>query len=159
MPPGPSRWEDDVDEDPIWRLALATGGARPFDEGRGLTVAGDWASNPLLAPLGLTAMFCWPQSFACAEAEAEGEALLASAAAYRLSEPIGHLREALAWPVSWTALHGAAEVKTPVFRFIRDTPPTAHRLSVRRLGAGMPETAARGLGFPFTGRAGTGDSA
>lgn len=157
-PPAPSPWEDDVAEDPVWRLARETPGLRPFDDGRGLIVGGDWASNILLAPVGLAAIPLWPQSFNCADAEAEGEALLASAADHKLAEPIGHLREALSWPISWTALHGAAEVKTPVFRFIRNTPPTGARLSIRRLGAGMPETAAKGIGFPFTGKAGTGDA-
>lgn len=149
--------EDRADLDPVWRLALATPGAEPFDDGSGLTVAGDWASNPLLAPVGLAAMPPWPHGFDDAAAEAEGEALLASAHAHGRLEAIGYLREALSWPVSWTALHGVAEVKTPVFRFIRNTPPTAQKLTIRRRGAAMPETAARGLGFPFTGRAGTGN--
>lgn len=154
-----SSCEDSLDEDPVWRLASVTPGVEPFDEGRGLRVAGSWASNPLLAPVGLAVMPLWPESFACPEWEAEGEALLASADAHGRAEAIGYLREALSWPVSWSALHGVAEVKTPVFRFIRDTSPTAHRLSIRRLGAGMPEAAARGLGFPFAGRAGTGGPA
>jgi hypothetical protein len=159
MPIALSCCEDRVDEDPVWRLAALTPGVRAADEGRGLTVTGGWASNPLLAPVGLAMMSLWPQSFACPAWEAEGEALLASAHAHGRAQAIGHLQDALSWPASWSALHGVAEVKTPVFRFIRDTAPTAQRLILHRLGAGMPEAAARGLGFPFSGRAGSGDPA
>jgi hypothetical protein len=150
---------DDEAEDPIWRLARQIPEAETFDDGRGLIVAGHWAANPMLAAIGLAASppSCW--SFAPGGAEAEGEALLADAAEHGRAEAIADLREALSWPISWTALHGAAEVKTPLFRFIRNSPPTGRRLSVRRLGAAMPEGAARGLGFPFTNRAGAGEKA
>jgi len=158
-PPAAAACEDCSDRDPVWRLALATPGAESFGEGRGLTVAGAWAVNPLLVPVGLAATLPWPRSFACAEAEAEGEALLACAAAHGRDEAIGYLRQILSWPVAWTALHGVAEVKTPVFRFIRSTPATAQRLTVHRLGAALPEGASRGLGFPFARRTRRGGAA
>jgi hypothetical protein len=139
----------DPDEDPVWRLARGTPAARAFDEGRGLVATGNWASNPLLAAVGLAAVPFWPQSFACPRAEGEGEALLQFAAAHGRDEAIDHLRQALCWPASWTSLHGAAEIKTPVFRFIRNAPFSGRRLSVRHPGTEVPEGAARGLGFPF----------
>lgn len=142
-----------ANEDPVWRLALRTAAAEPFDEGKGLVVAGDWAANPLLAPVGLSATSAWPAAFDCDRAAAEGAALLAAAETHGLSAAIRDLREALSWPTSWSALHGIAEVKTPVFRFIRSAPPTRQRITVRRQGAAFPEQAARGLGFPFLTRA------
>jgi len=152
-PPDAAACRFAADEDPIWRLALDTAAAEPFDAGRGLIVAGDWAANPLLAPVGLAAVPSWPGGFDCAASAAEGAMLLDAAAQHGLAAPIGDLREALSWPISWSALHGVAEVKTPVFRFIRNTPPTRHPLTVRRRGAAFPEEAARGLGFPFLDRA------
>jgi hypothetical protein len=141
-------------DDPIWSLASATSGARSGEDGRTLTLSGSWASNPLLAPLGLVVANPWPRSFDCPAWAAEGEALLASAEVHGRSGQIADLRDALSWPVSWSALHGIAEIKTPLFRFIRNTSPTAHRLSVLRLGAGTPEGSARGLGFPFPAKGG-----
>lgn len=143
--------EAGAEDDPVWCLAAATPGTEPFDDGRGMTVAGNWASNPLLAAMGLAAPI-WPSSFACEDTRAQGDALLACAAAHGYEQAIGHLRDALSWPTSWTALHGVAEIKTPVFRFVRNTPPTRKRLSVHYLGTEMPEGAARGLGFPFVRR-------
>jgi hypothetical protein len=134
--------EDCDDMDPVWRLAGAAGA----DE---VAVEGGWAANPLLAPVGLLVQPLWPSSFDCPDAAACGTALVAAAARHDRAEAIGWLHEALSWPVAWSALHGIAETKTPVFRFIRNTPPTPGKLSVRREGGAMPEASARGLGFPF----------
>lgn len=140
-------------EDPVWTLACLTPGAAAFDEGRGMTVAGNWAANPLLAAIGLAAAAPWPAGFDCPAAAAHGEALLAAAEMHGLAGPVADLREALSWPVTWTALHGIAEVKTPIFRFIRNSPPTRTPYTVRRRGTVFPQEAAKGLGAPFLDRA------
>lgn len=141
--------EADPHIDPLWALALAEPEARAFDEGRGLAVAGHWASNPMLAAVGISIGRGWPGGFDCRAAPAQGEALIDAAAAHGREEAALWLREILSWPVSWTALHGIAEIKTPVFRAIRTTPWTPARLTIERMGSAMPEGAARGLGFPF----------
>ncbi|MDB5703177.1 MAG: putative methyltransferase [Sphingomonas bacterium] len=141
-PPLADPIENRDDLDPVWRLAGAVSG----DE---VAVAGDWAVNPLLAPVGLVVQPLWPRGFDCPDAVARGAALVAAAARHDRAEAIGWLHEALSWPVAWSALHGIAEIKTPVFRFIRNAPPTPGKLSVRREGDTMPEGSARGLGFPF----------
>lgn len=141
--PIPDPIEDRAEVDPVWRLAGAAAGAAT------VSVAGDWAANPLLAPVGLVVQPLWPGGFDCPDAAARGAALVAAAGRHGREEAIGWLRAALSWPVAWSALHGIAEVKTPVFRFIRTTPPTPGVLAVLREGAAMPEGAARGLGFPF----------
>lgn len=149
--PGAPRaaYEADPEVDPLWALAAAEPEARRFDAGRGLGVGGHWAANPMLAALGLSIGRGWPSGFDCAEAAAQGQALLDAATAHGREEAALWLREILSWPVSWTALHGIAEIKTPVFRAIRSTPWTAARLTIERQGSAMPEAAARGLGFPF----------
>lgn len=141
--------EDDAGTDPVWRLARATAGAVPFDDGRGLRLGGGWASNPMLAAVGLCAAPAWPSDFDDGTAAVEGAALEQRAERHGRAAAIGHLREALSWPTSWTCLHGIAEVKTPLFRFVRDAPPTAERHTVHLVGTIMPERAPRGLGFPF----------
>jgi hypothetical protein len=141
--------EGDPHVDPLWALAAAEPEARLFDEGRGRGVAGPWASNPMLAAVGLSIGRGWPGGFDCPAAPAQGQALLDAAIAHGREEAALWLREVLSWPVSWTALHGIAEIKTPVFRAIRTTPWTAARFTIERQGSAMPEGAARGLGFPF----------
>jgi 2-polyprenyl-3-methyl-5-hydroxy-6-metoxy-1,4-benzoquinol methylase len=59
------------------------------------------------------------------------------------------LEEILSWPVSWSALHGIAEVKTPVLKASTRTDATAHEFIVRRHGRRVPAEAAAGLSFPF----------
>ena len=59
------------------------------------------------------------------------------------------LEEILSWPASWSALHGIAEVKTPVLKASTRTDATAHEFIVRRHGPRLPAEAVAGLGFPF----------
>lgn len=142
--------DDDAAVDPIWRLAAATPGAAVLDDG--MRVAGDWASNPLLAAVGLAAVAPWPESFDDPAAVAAGVELRLLAEQHGYGAAIDDLREILSWPVAWTSLHGVAEVKTPVFRYVRDAPPLARRQVVHRAGTAMPDNAPRGIGFPFVAR-------
>jgi 2-polyprenyl-3-methyl-5-hydroxy-6-metoxy-1,4-benzoquinol methylase len=90
-----------------------------------------------------------PCSFSCHATVAFADKLLA------LGREIGHgaemdwLEEILSWPVSWSALHGIAEVKTPVLKASARTDATAHEFIVRRQGRRLPDEAVAGLGFPF----------
>ncbi len=59
------------------------------------------------------------------------------------------LRHVLDWPVHWSALHGMAQVKTPVLRFICDTDALAAPLAIHHPGKSWPDHGARGLGFLF----------
>ena len=59
------------------------------------------------------------------------------------------IEEILNWPASWSALHGIAQVKTPVLKVSTRTDATAHEFVVRRPGRRMPDEAAAGLVFPF----------
>lgn len=53
------------------------------------------------------------------------------------------------WPVAWSGLHGIAEIKTPVFKLIHNTDPTAEKLTVHLPSNESVEGGARGLHFPF----------
>jgi len=72
-----------------------------------------------------------------------------------LMHQVGHQKEAewildiLSWPMEWSALHGIAEIKTPVCKISTATDATAHKLVVRRAGTTYPEEGASGLSFPY----------
>ena len=59
------------------------------------------------------------------------------------------IREILSWPVEWSALHGIAEVKTPILKFCVNTDSTASKFIVRYSGIGYPLSGASGTGFPY----------
>jgi hypothetical protein len=51
--------------------------------------------------------------------------------------------------MEWSALHGIAEVRTPVFKLATDTDASAATYVVRHHGGGYPEHGATGLVFPY----------
>jgi SAM-dependent methyltransferase len=51
--------------------------------------------------------------------------------------------------VEWSALHGIAEVRTPVLKVSTRTDATSRRYTVRRRGDSFPIEGAQGLSFPF----------
>lgn len=55
----------------------------------------------------------------------------------------------LSWPMEWSALHGIAEIRTPVFKIAVDTDATGRRYTVQLAGNAYPEDAQRGLRFPY----------
>jgi hypothetical protein len=57
--------------------------------------------------------------------------------------------EILDWSVQWSALHGIAEIKTPVLKVSARTDATPAEYVVRRPGGLRPREAASGLGFPY----------
>ena len=63
------------------------------------------------------------------------------------------LGEILGWPLEWSALHGIAEIKTPVLRASARTDATPRKYVVRWEGESYPEGGASGLRFPSLGRA------
>jgi SAM-dependent methyltransferase len=75
----------------------------------------------------------------------------------RLSRELGFeleckwLEEILRWPAEWSALHGIAEIRTPVVKIVTLTDATPGKLRVRYQGTPTlsPEHAGTGLVFPF----------
>ena len=59
------------------------------------------------------------------------------------------IMEILSWPVEWSALHGIARIKTPIFEISTRTDHTDEKYTVRRYGMSYPKEGARGLVFPF----------
>jgi hypothetical protein len=67
-------------------------------------------------------------------------------------EEMEWLRQILSWPVEWSALHGIAEIKTPLLKICTKTDATAGKSTVRWVGESYPEEGAQGLCFPYAAR-------
>lgn len=114
-----------------------------------LEVGGPPHTNVLWASLGLRAVNHWPCRFDC-EATAElAEEFFEAGRDGGFAAEVGWLSEILSWPTEWSALHGIAEIKTPVLKMLTNTDATAEKYVVRRVGSSYPAEGARGLAFPY----------
>jgi hypothetical protein len=134
--------------DTTWPMAVNT--ASKAEAGARL-VAVECApqSNILLRWLGLRAVFHLPCRFDCEATIRTADGLLALGREDGRALEVGWLLEALSWPVEWSALHGIAEVKTPVVKVAALTDATAEKYVVRCQGRSYPAEGARGLSFPY----------
>jgi len=105
-------------------------------------------ANPLLRYIGLRVGFHIPCSFNCAETIKGAHARLLIAKDRDLVKLLTGL---LSMPISWSALHGQAVVRTPIFYLITQTVPTHKEYRIDLKGSFMPNEAAAGVCFPFRG--------
>jgi len=131
--------------DTTWEQARSTATDPDADV---IVVHPDPACNVTLRHLGLRWVSHLPCSFKCEATRAyvEGASKLIRA---NFFEQYRTLSEALQWPVKWTALHGIAEIVTPVCRIISRTDATYTKYTMQQHGALYPDEGARGLEFPF----------
>jgi hypothetical protein len=106
------------------------------------------ALNRMLARIGLAALDHDPCGPRCPASLALVEQRL-DYARERDAEAVDALLEILAWPVEWSALHGAVELRTPVVKLCWDSDPTASLVVRRRVGASWPLHSAVGQRFPY----------
>ena len=107
--------------------------------------------NVLLRGIGLDVLGHEPCSISCPRERAlAGERLDAAARAGVVG--LDELLEVLGWSAEWTALHGMAEITTPVFRAVH---PTAYTCGLRRArfhgtvpAGSRPACASRSLPHP-----------
>lgn len=134
--------------DTSWAMALNTPNA--VDEGGNrIVVNGPMASNILLRWLGVRLVPHLPCSFACDATVKLGRSLIASGRNHKLDEQIDWLEEMLTWPVEWSAVHGIAEIRTPILTISARTNHTLGRYVVQHPGTEYPEAGAQGLRFPY----------
>ncbi|MCB9704062.1 MAG: radical SAM protein [Myxococcales bacterium] len=105
--------------------------------------------NPLLRRLGLRATPHMPCGPGCADSHARARALAAIAAELGLADALAWRDQALAWPCRWSALHGYAELVTPVVRAVYPGAYAAARREVALVGTAWPDEAAQGVVHPF----------
>lgn len=145
-------WVDEAYLDTTWPMAVnsvADGFAER--EGDVITVQeGNPAANILLRWASARLVPNLPCSFAC-----EGSLALAVLMRDVMIEN-GHedevewLEQLLSMPMEWSALHGIAEIKTPLFVVSTRTDLTETKYVVQKQGAFYPEEGATGLVFPFS---------
>jgi HEXXH motif-containing protein len=133
--------------DEIWLTAAATASAHR--EGAQITLRGSPHDNPLLVRLGLRVAGHAPCSFDCEATQRGNARVLARAGSGPRAAQFAQLQEVLSWPAAFSALHGIAELRLPVARFLTHTAATANEYQVRWEGQTYPALGAKGLRFPY----------
>ena len=133
--------------DETWLVASATASAQRA--GAQVTLRGSPQDNPLLARLGLRVASHVPCSCDCEDTQRSNARVLARGASGPRAAQIEQLREVLSWPAAFSALHGIAELRLPVVRFLTHCAPTANEYEVRWEGSDYPALGAKGLRFPY----------
>lgn len=112
--------------------------------------AGDPAlANILWRWIGVRAVPHLPCRFDCEASQALGERMLGVMEEMGARAEVDSMREILAWPLEWSALHGIAEIKTPLLRLCTRTDASGVKLVVRKHGDRYPVEGSIGLHFPF----------
>ncbi len=151
-------WVEQKFLDTSWPMAansyaLLAASRAEKEVGRDIELKGHDDCNILLRWLGVRAVAHLPCSFHC-EATRQSAAMFAQVAQDKhFDKQWAHIREMLAWPVEWSALHGIAEIKTPVLKISSRTDMTEDKYTVRRLGDGYPAEGVDGLVFPYRTKA------
>ncbi|HEU4925683.1 MAG TPA: class I SAM-dependent methyltransferase [Vicinamibacterales bacterium] len=142
-------WVEEGCVDTTWAMAANSG--RVDDTGRLIEIDADtpFQANILWRWVGPRAVPHLPCSFSCQATVRLADTLRAFGRQAGYGAEMDWLEEILSWPASWSALHGIAEVKTPVLKVSTRTDATAHEFVVRRQGPRLPAEAVAGLGFPF----------
>jgi 2-polyprenyl-3-methyl-5-hydroxy-6-metoxy-1,4-benzoquinol methylase len=104
-------------------------------------------ANILLRWIGVRPVFHLPCSFFCAETIMLARRIRAVADARHLSLDVAY--DMLNWPVEWSALHGIAEIRTPVCTIATRTDYTPAKRVVQRAGSAYPDEGSQGLRFPY----------
>jgi hypothetical protein len=142
-------WVEDACVDTTW--AMAARSATPDGTGRRIDIGPDapFQANILWRWIGPRAVPHLPCTFDCRATVDFADRLMTLGRELGYTAEMEWLEEILNWPAAWSALHGIAEVKTPVLKVSTRTDATAHEFVVRRQGRRLPEETPSGLVFPF----------
>ncbi len=141
-------WVDEHCMDTTWAMSASAESAEPGEAYR-RRVGGTVEANILLRWLGVRAVPHLPCSFDCEPTTAFARKLITVGKEAGFATEMEWLLQMLSWPVEWTALHGIAEIRTPILKISTATDATAERYEVRREGTSYPAEGARGLHFPY----------
>ena len=140
-------WVDDALVDTTWPMAVATPGAEVRDAL--IEVSTPPKSNILWRWMGVRPVSHLPCSFACDATMELADRLIEVGRSHGFNEEMDGMLQILDWPVEWSALHGVAEIKTPILKVSTRTDATPCKYTVRYKGRSTPPEAAQGLRFPF----------
>jgi hypothetical protein len=124
----------------------------PGEDSRSVDVSGPLEANIFCRWVGVRAVSHLPCRCDCQETVDVARKLLALGRGIGFVEEMDWLVTILRWPVEWSALHGIAEIKTPVVKIITRTDATARKYVVRRAGDLYPDEGGHGLTFPYRSR-------
>lgn len=141
-------WVDQRFVDTTWPSAART--AEVDSDVTEIDLGGPPEANVLLRWLGVRSVPHLPCRFDCAPSLALAHELLRVGRESGYGDEMDDLISILGWPIQWTALHGIAEIKTPVVRISATTDATAVKYTVRWRGQTFPRHGARGLVFPYS---------
>jgi hypothetical protein len=141
-------WIKERFHDTTWPMAFNTASRKERSPGV-YEVDGPAQCNILLRWLGVRAVPHLPCSFDCQATVERADQLLSLGKEVGYAMEIEWLQEMLEWPVEWSALHGIAEIKTPVVKIAALTDATASKYVVRRRGKTYPSEGVHGLQFPY----------
>lgn len=145
-------WVEGQGVDTSWEMAEGTEHhRRTWDRGEELRIEAGLPpeSNILLRWLGTRLVPHLPCSFNCEATVENGKQYAEVGRKLGFDREVDWLYEMLEWPVEWSALHGIAEVRTPVLTVSTRTDATAGKRVVQRAGTKYPDEGASGLRFPF----------
>jgi uncharacterized protein len=145
-------WVEQGLVDTTWPMALASTGLAHHSTR--ITVQGPPETNIFWRWMGIRAIPHLPCRSDCAPSADIGKKMVELGRDAGYSTEMDWLLEILSWPVEWSALHGIAEVKTPVLKVTACTDATLRKYEVRREGTAYPFEGAQGLGFPYRARHG-----
>ena len=105
--------------------------------------------NILLRWIGIRAIPHLPCSFCCKESIYLAKRYVSIGRKLGYNHEMDWLLEILGWPIQWSALHGIAEIKTPILKISTQTEATPGKYTVSITGDLSPEEGASGLSFPY----------
>lgn len=111
--------------------------------------------NILWRWVGVRAVSHLPCSFNCAGTYQIARQNIEFGRTIGYDQEMDWLEEILDWPVQWNALHGIAEIKTPILKISTRTDATADNVIVDRQGFSYPADGISGVKFPYQNRART----
>jgi uncharacterized protein len=140
-------WERHDLIDGTWAIATAGRAATGVDGI--IEVDGPYQCNSLWRWVGIRATPHLPCGFECAHSKDLADRLMSIGRQAGYGVEMAWMKEVLSWPVEWSALHGIAEIRTPIVKIATRTDWTAGRSAMKYLGKRYPDEGATGLRFPY----------
>lgn len=138
--------------DPTWPRAVSASQSGELQQSLDVQMIPEL--NPFWESLGIRLVPHIPCSFNCDAARTLAVAFITTGRRAGYGPELDHSLEVMRWPVEWSALHGIAEIKTPIVKLSTRTDATPNRLILRHHGERYPQEGARGVRFPYAVPAG-----
>jgi hypothetical protein len=105
--------------------------------------------NILLRWLGVRLIPHMPCGFNCKASFEQMKMFALIGKEHGFTKEIAWAEEILSWPIEWSALHGIAEIKTPILKIATRTDYSSAKKTIRLEGSSYPLEGASGNIFPY----------